>query len=75
MEIINGAKVVNNEIVEWTGIRHFTPYAFRKGVVTTMDSLNYNDAITQMFIGHSPKSVKDQYYSLMNYKKASGGCI
>lgn len=67
MEIANGAKLYNNRIVEDTGVRHFTPYAFRKGVVTRMNAANFNDSITQCFVGHSPKEVKDRYYSKMNF--------
>ena len=69
MEIVNGAEVFNNKIVKYTGVRHFTPYAFRKGVVTRLNAYNYNDSITQMFVGHSPKEVKDRYYSKMNFEE------
>lgn len=69
MEIANGAVVRNNQIIEYTGVRHFTPYAFRKGVITRLNAMNYNDSITQMFVGHAPKEVKDRYYSKMNFEQ------
>lgn len=68
MEIVNGAKVFNNKIVEYTGVRHFVPYAFRKRVVTELNGMNYNDAITQKFVGHTPKEVKDKNYSHLNFE-------
>ncbi len=69
MDIYNGATLYNNKIIESTNIRAFTPYAFRKRVTTKLDSMNFNDAITQQFIGHKPKSVKDKHYSCMTFEK------
>ena len=69
MEIVNGAEVFNNKIVSKTGIRHFTPYAFRHGVATKLNAMNYNDALAQCFLGHKPKTVKDIHYSNMTYER------
>lgn len=69
MDILNGAKVFNNKIIESSNIRYFTPYAFRKGVTTTLDSMNMIPAITQKFIGHAPSNVKDRYYSRMDFEQ------
>ena len=68
MEIANGATVFNNKIIEYTNVRHFTPYAFRHGVATRFDSMNYNDAISEQFIGHKPTSVKNKYYSELEFE-------
>jgi len=68
MEILNGAKMFNNKIIEYTGVRHFTPYAFRHGVSSRMDALEFNDYYTQSFIGHAPQSVKDKHYTKLNFE-------
>lgn len=69
MEIENGAIVFNNKIIGHTGVRHFTPYAFRHGVATKMDAMGYSDAISESFIGHKPRFVKGIHYSEMTFER------
>lgn len=66
-EIACGAELLNNKIVNPVGIRRFVPYAFRHGVATRFNALNFNDALSQLFLGHKPKSVKDKFYSKLDF--------
>lgn len=69
-EILNGAKVVNNKIVEPTGLRHFVPYAFRRRRITDMQlEPNMSEALIDAFNGHVIKGVNGKNYTRFDYEK------
>lgn len=69
LEILNGAKVKNNKIVEYVGIRHFSPYAFRRLRITEMQTdPELSDTIIDAFDGHALKGINGKAYTRFDYE-------